>query len=328
MSYSHFSSCERFTLYQLRTTEQLPMDIIAIQMNRSKSSISRELRRNRVNENLYLPDTAQAKMETRRQASKQRFMSISDSTINEVKQRLERYHSPEQISGRLEHEGLGTLSHETIYQMVYANHQGLGEYQRYLRQGQKKRRRRKGLYQKRGTIPGRVGIEHRPAIADLKSEIGHWESDTVIGVNHTGMIVTHVDKASKYLLAGLAKNKTVQQINQVTMGLFEQIEQGFRKTMTFDNGREFCGHQTLADRLGLSCFFANPYHSWERGLNEHTNGLLRQFFPKGTNFKIVKPEALQRAVDLINHRPRKSLDYRTPYEVLYPQPSAPVALQI
>jgi len=328
MSYSHFSSCERFTLYQLRTTEQLSMDIIAIQMNRSKSSISRELRRNRVNENLYLPDTAQAKMETRRQASKQRFMSISDSTINEVKQRLERYHSPEQISGRLEHEGLGTLSHETIYQMVYANHQGLGEYQRYLRQGQKKRRRRKGLYQKRGTIPGRVGIEHRPAIADLKSEIGHWESDTVIGVNHTGMIVTHVDKASKYLLAGLAKNKTVQQINQVTMGLFEHIEQGFRKTMTFDNGREFCGHQTLADRLGLSCFFANPYHSWERGLNEHTNGLLRQFFPKGTNFKIVKPEALQRAVDLINHRPRKSLDYRTPYEVLYPQTSAPVALQI
>jgi transposase, IS30 family len=162
----------------------------------------------------------------------------------------------------------------------------------------------------------------------LKTEIGHWESDTVIGVNHTGMIVTHVDKASKYLLAGLAKNKTVQQINQVTMGLFEHIEQGFRKTMTFDNGREFCGHQTLADRLGLSCFFANPYHSWERGLNEHTNGLLRQFFPKGTNFKIVKPEALQRAVDLINHRPRKSLDYRTPYEGLYPQPSAPVALQI
>jgi transposase, IS30 family len=112
------------------------------------------------------------------------------------------------------------------------------------------------------------------------------------------------------------------------MGLFEHIEQGFRKTMTFDNGREFCGHQQLADGLGLQCFFANPYHSWERGLNEHTNGLLRQFFPKGTNFKIVKPEVLQRAVDLINHRPRKSLDYRTPYEVFYPQPSAPVALQI
>jgi transposase, IS30 family len=328
MSYSHFSSCERFTLYQLRTTENLSMGIIAKRMKRSKSSISRELRRNRINETLYLPDTAQTQMATRRQASKQLFMSVSDSTLNEIKQRLELYHSPEQISGRLEYEGFESISHETIYQMVYANHQGLGEYQRYLRQGQKKRRRRKGLYQKRGTIPGRVGIEQRPPIADEKTQIGHWESDTVIGVNHTGMIVTHVDKASKYLLAGLAKNKTVQQINQVTMGLFEHIEQGFRKTMTFDNGREFCGHQKLADGLGLHCFFANPYHSWERGLNEHTNGLLRQFFPKGTNFKIVKPEALQRAVDLINHRPRKSLDYRTPYEVFYPQPSAPVALQI
>jgi IS30 family transposase len=328
MSYSHFSSCERFTLYQLRTTENLSMGIIAKRMKRSKSSISRELRRNRINETLYLPDTAQTKMATRREESKQLFMSVSDSTINEIKQRLELYHSPEQICGRLKYEGFESISHETIYQMVYANHQGLGEYQRYLRQGQKKRRRRKGLYQKRGTIPGRVGIEQRPPIADEKTQIGHWESDTVIGVNHTGMIVTHVDKASKYLLAGLAKNKTVQQINQVTMGLFEHIEQGFRKTMTFDNGREFCGHQKLADSLGLQCFFANPYHSWERGLNEHTNGLLRQFFPKGTNFKIVKPEALQHVVDLINHRPRKSLDYRTPYEVFYPQPSAPVALQI
>jgi transposase, IS30 family len=241
-----------------------------------------------------------------------------DSTLEQIKQRLELYHSPQQVSGRMKHEGLEYVSHETIYQMIYANHQGLGAYQQYLRQGQKKRRRRKGVYQTRGRIPGRVGIEHRPAIADLKTEIGHWESDTVIGANHTGIIVTHVDKASKFLLAGLAKNKTVEQINQVTIGLFEQIDARFRKTMTFDNGREFCGHLKLADALGLSCFFANPYHSWERGLNEHTNGLLRQFFPKGTNFKIVKPEALKRVVDLINHRPRKSLDYRTPYEEFYP----------
>jgi transposase, IS30 family len=143
-----------------------------------------------------------------------------------------------------------------------------------------------------------------------------------------GAIVTHVDKASKFLLAGLAKNKTVQQVNQVTIGLFEQIGTTFGKTMTFDKGKEFSGHQKLAETLGISCFFANSYHSWERGLNEHTNGLLRQSFPKGTNFKIVKPEALKIAVDLINHRPRKSLDYRTPYEVFCPHPSVPVALQI
>jgi transposase, IS30 family len=162
-------------------------------------------------------------------------MSISESTIEQVKQRLEQYHSPEQLSGRMQREGLDALSHETIYQMIYANHQGLGRYQQYLRQSQKKRRRRKGIHSKRGGIPGRVGIEHRPAIADLKTEMGHWESDTVIGVGHIGAIVTHVDKASKFLLAGLAKNKTVQQINQVTIGLFEQIGDTFRKTMTFDN---------------------------------------------------------------------------------------------
>lgn len=328
MSYSHLSTTERFNLYQYRTIDELTLEEIAAKMKRSKSTISRELKRNSIDGRLYLPDTAQLKMQSRREPSKERFMSVSECTIEQVKQRLELYHSPEQVSGRMKHEGLKPVSHETIYQMIYANHQGLGEYRQYLRQGQKKRRRRKGIYQKRGSIPGRVGIEHRPAIADMKTEIGHWESDTVIGANHTGIIVTHVDKASKFLLAGLAKNKTVQQINQVTMGLFEQIEATFRKTMTFDNGREFCGHQKLSDALGLSCFFANPYHSWERGLNEHTNGLLRQFFPKGTNFKIVKLEALKRVVDLINHRPRKSLDYRTPYEVFCSQPSALVALQI
>jgi IS30 family transposase len=120
-------------------------------------------------------------MQTRRQQAKQPFMSVSLSVLKQLKQRLEQYHSPEQICGRLKREGLAALSHETLYQMIYANHQGLGAYQRYLRQGHKQRQRRRGNQAKRGTIPGRVGIEHRPAIADLKCEIGHWESDTVIG---------------------------------------------------------------------------------------------------------------------------------------------------
>jgi transposase, IS30 family len=328
MSYTQLSTTERVKLYQYRTTEQLTMDEIATQLKRSKRTISRELKRNSIDGKLYLPDTAQTKMQARRAQSKQKFMSINESSIEEVKQRLEQYHSPEQLSGRMKREGLDAVSHETIYQMIYANHQGLGAFQQYLRQCQKKRRRRKEVNAKRGGIPGRIGIKHRPEIADLKTELGHWESDTVIGVAHIGVIVTHVDKASKYLLTGLAKNKTVQPINQVTLELFEQIGDTFRKTMTFDNGKEFSGHQKLAETLGVSCFFASPYHSWERGLNEHTNGLLRQFFPKGTNFKIVKPEALKNVVDLINHRPRKSLDYRTPYEVFCSHPSAPVALHI
>ena len=139
----------------------------------------------------------------------------------------------------------------------------------------------------------------------VKTEIGHWESDTMIGGNHLGVLVTHVDKASKFLVAGLAKNKTASEINRVTEELFQEIPIEKRKTFTCDNGKEFCGHQELSRKLGADFYFATPYHSWERGLNEHTNGLLRQFFPKGTNFKIVKPEAVKRAVNLINNRPRQ-----------------------
>ena len=183
------------------------------------------------------------------------------------------------------------------------------------------------MKEKRGGIPNRVGIENRPAIAEMKTEIGHWESDTVIGVNHSGVVVTHVDKASKYLLAGLGKNKTMEEVNRVTINLLGKVGPAYLKTMTFDNGREFCGHEKLSERLKLQCFFANPYHSWERGLNEHTNGLIRQFYPKSTDFKMVKEEDFQKIVNLINHRPRKSLDYRTPHEVFFGA-SEPVALQI
>jgi IS30 family transposase len=328
MSYNHLSVAERNQLYTLRMIEKLSMSLIAKKMNRSKSTISRELKRNtdEMTKN-YFPDTAKEKMKTRRKQAKGKFKNTSLETIEEIKARLEKYHSPEQIAGRMKNEGLKSVSYETIYQMIYDDYQELGTDKKYLRQKQKQRRR-KGVKQKRGGIPNRVGIEHRPEIADLKTEIGHWESDTMVGCNHMGIVVTHVDKASKYLLAGLAKNKTVQQINEVTIELFKDVQTEFCKSMTFDNGREFCGHQEIAERLGLSCFFANPYHSWERGLNEHTNGLIRQFFPKDTNFKIVKQEDFQIAVDLINDRPRKSLDYRTPREVFFSLSSEPVALQI
>ena len=317
MRFTHLSITERSELYQLRVIEQLSISEIGRRLKRNKSTISRELLRNTDERQIgYLPDTAVALMQARRKQAKVRFQRVSDKTIAEVKQRLEQHHSPEQVAGRMEREGIGKISYETIYLMIYANHQEMGIYQQYLRQKQKQRRR-KSRNQKRGGIPNRVGIENRPKIADLKIEIGHWESDTVIGCNHTGVVVTHVDKASKYLLAGLAKNKTMEEINRVTLKLFESVKSTFRKTMTFDNGREFCGHEKLSESLQIETFFATPYHSWERGLNEHTNGLIREFYPKSTNFKIVKEDNFQKVVNLINHRPRKSLDYRTPYEVFF-----------
>ena len=132
----------------------------------------------------------------RRKDSKKKFNNITDWILHEVKTRLKDYHSPEQISGKLKKEGGEWISYETIYQMIYQNYQGLGIYQRYLRQGRKKRKKRGSLQGKRGSIPNRVGIEQRPAIAGEKKELGHWESDTMIGGNHLGVLVTHVDKAS------------------------------------------------------------------------------------------------------------------------------------
>ena len=328
MSYTQLSASERNRLYELRTTTSLSMRAIGRELGRDSSTISRELMRNRSEEGYYLPDRAQQRMQTRRQQSKTAFSHVSETCIFEIKARLKQYHSQEQIAGRLKREGRARISHETIYQMIYADHAGLKAYQRYLRQGRGKRRKRGGCNSKRGQIPGRIGIEHRPAIADAKTEIGHWESDTIIGGNHHGVIVTHVDKASKFLVAGLGKNKTSSEINKVTIELFNQMSNERLKTMTFDNGKEFSGHAELSERLKLSCYFAHPYHSWERGLNEHTNGLLRQFFPKQTNFRIVKPEALEKAVMWINSRPRKSLDYKTPFEVFYADKSDTVALQI
>jgi transposase, IS30 family len=328
MNYSQLSASERNQVYELRTTTALSMRAIARQLGRDQSTVSRELARNSSEGGYYLPDSAQQKMQVRRQQSKTTFSCVSEICIFEIKKRLKQYHSPEQIAGRLKREGGVRISHETIYQMVYADYEGLKEYQKYLRQGRGKRRKRGGCNSKRGKIAGRVGIEHRPAIADAKTEIGHWESDTMIGGNHHGVIVTHVDKASKFLVAGLGKNKTSSEVNKVTIEFFTEIPEAQLKTMTFDNGKEFSGHAELSKKLGLLCYFANPYHSWERGLNEHTNGLLRQFFPKQTNFKIVKPEALEKAVILINKRPRKSLDYKTPFEVFYLDKLDADALQI
>lgn len=328
MSYTHLSASERIQLHQLRTTTDLSLRAIAEEMGRSQSSLSRELRRNQMSEGYYLPDTAHKKMKIRRQEAKSGFCKISESCLQQIKERLEKGDSPEQISGRLKREGQEHISYGTIYRMIYADFFGLGKYRQNLRHSQRKRRPYGSKKSRQAGIPGRVGIEERPDIADQKIEIGHWEGDTIIGANHTGAIVTHVDKASKYLLAGLVKNKTVEQVNKVTIDLFKEIDREKIITFTFDNGKEFSGHKELSQVLGVSCFFANPYHSWERGLNEHTNGLLRQYFPKGTNFRIVKPEELANAVNLINHRPRKSLDYQTPFEVFYRDMSDADALQM
>ncbi len=326
MSSTHLSAEERMKLYQLKQ-EQFSNRVIARHLGRSPSTICRELKRNQSQAGIYLPDTAQVKMQQRRQAAKTPFSSIPSSCIAQVKARLQQYHSPQQIAGRLKREGQPVASYETIYQMIYQNYEDMGLYAQYLRQSHIRRQKRSSKQSKRGMIPSRIGIEQRPSIAAEKTQIGHWEGDTIIGGNHLGAIATHVDKASKFLVARVMKTRTSAEMNRVSIAAFTQMSADKRRTFTFDNGKEFSGHQQLAEALNMHCYFANPYHSWERGLNEHTNGLIRQFFPKGTNFKLVKQQQVDQVVELINHRPRKSLGYRTPHEVFWGQ-SGDVALQI
>jgi transposase, IS30 family len=325
MSYQQLSLDERQQIYVLKYEDCLSIRAIGRLLKRDASTISRELYRN-ICDNRYLPDTAQHLKVARRKTSKEPFLKASFEILESIKAALREYYSPEQIKGRLKLKSQESVSHETIYQMIYADYRGLGAYRKYLRQSHRVRRRRSGSKSKRGMIPNRVGIEFRPAEVDDKKKNGDWEGDTVIGANHQGGLVTYVDKASKFLMVGLIKNRKAEHVTAVSIQLFQDFAVGQVRTTTFDNGKEFSQHEVFGKAVGADCYFARPYHSWERGLNEHTNGLIRQFFPKCTNFRIIKPEQVTRVMDLINDRPRKSLGYQTPREVFYGQ-SGTVALQ-
>ena len=155
----------------------------------------------------------------------------------------------------------------------------------------------------------------RPEVVNQRKRFGDWEGDTMVGRQHQGRLVTHVERKSRYLLAGKACDGTAASFNQTSQSLFAQIPKQFRKTLTLDNGSENADFQDIERCLNLKVYFAKPYASWERGTNENTNGLIRRYFPKGTNFLNVTHKQLEKVVHLLNHRPRKCLNYRTPFEV-------------
>ena len=308
-----FTLTEREKIYGLKQ-QGISNTQIASQLNKNKSSIGRELKRNKpelLTESDYLPSCAQSLSNRRRGLANSTNKEWTVECLNEVKLRLEATESPEQLRNRMKSEGKQAPSHETIYKMLYENRHEMGVYLEKLRTKRKRRKQRSLKKQKRSLIPNRVGIENRPAIEGK----GYWEGDTVIGKDHQGAIATFADKTSKYFIAQLMGDKTAQSLNQAIKESFANIE--FLKTFTFDNGLEFAGHEELTKILGVQCYFANPYHSWERGLNEHTNRLLRQFFPKKTDFTQITNEQVQQAVRIINNRPRKSLNYLTPNEVYF-----------
>lgn len=314
MTYKQLTQEERYQIYALLKAEKIKAQIAEI-LDRHPATIGREIERN-TGQKGYRPKQAQEKAAERRRnvPKKIKFTGEVEVYVNE---KLRLQWSPEQISGRMEKEIGVRVSHERIYQHLSKDRKDDGTLWENLRRSRKKRKKRYGSRDNRGKIPNRVGIEKRPAIVDRKSRRGDWEGDTVIGSGpQGGALMTLVERKSQYLLVAPVASKSAPDVTRAILERAKTIDPSLFKTLTFDNGKEFCGHETLAAEMNVSVFFARPYHSWERGLNENTNGLVRQYFPKKTSLRDVSCEEVQQVQNLLNHRPRKTLEYLTPYEVL------------
>ena len=311
MTYTQLTQEQRYQIYALMKAN-FNQQQIAFELRIHPSTISRELRRGRGRRG-YRPRQAQQLAESR--AATRHRPRISASTWAVVESLLLKEWSPEQISGRLKLEKQSTVSHERIYQYIYADQRAGGGLHLHLR-CRKKRRKRYGTYSRRGQLPNRIGIEKRPKIVDRRSRIGDWEADTLIGKGHQSGILSVVERKSKLTRLGRIKRRTKEEIKDVALSLLKPVE-ALVHTITSDNGREFAGHEEIAEKLGARFYFAHPFAAWERGLNENTNGLLRQYFPKSADLTSITDEEVHHAEERLNNRPRKTLGFRTPNEVFF-----------
>lgn len=288
---------------------------IARVLGKHPSAISRELKRNRSGRN-YHAGEAKKKLKQRRKRANERFRKITGKLRRLVVSKLKLYWSPEQIAGRLSKElGAAQLCHETIYQFVYEERPDLGKYLR-CQKGKYKRRYGTAQREKAREEAKKRRIDKRPKVVEERTRIGDWEGDTL--GSKPGMkpsILTHVERKSGFLLADRIENKTAEHVREITVKRFSSLPMEKRKTCTYDNGAEFSEFELVERYTKIMVYHAYPYHSWERGTNENTNGLLRQFFPKKANFNLVTQNEVEKAAELINNRPRKRLAYCSPSEV-------------
>jgi transposase, IS30 family len=311
MNYTQLTREQRYQISVLINGAHNQTQIAAL-IGCHKSTISRELRRN-CGQHGYYPSQAQ-QLARGRQRHNHR-PRIPCETWQQVELLVRRQWSPEQINGRLKLEGQRTVSPERIYLYIYADKRRGGSLHRHLR-SQKKQRKRYGGYVRRGQMPNRIGIEHRPAIVASKRRFGDWEGDTIIGARHRGGILSLVERKSKLTRLGKLSNKAAAAVKNRSIALLTPLRDRVF-TITLDNGKEFVQHQQIAAALQASIYFSHPYSAWERGLNENTNGLVRQYFPKKYDFTKITNADLKRVAELLNNRPRKTLGYRTPNEVFF-----------
>ncbi|MGA2113025.1 MAG: IS30 family transposase [Anaerolineales bacterium] len=313
-TYGHLSRDERLLLFQW-VREGCSQAEVARRLGRDKGTISRELRRNAVTPVGYLPDVAQGRYQARRQRCRPR-LRLADRTLRRtVVLLLERGWSPEQIAGRLRaEEGRTVVNHETLYRFIYDSPLGRQEKLfEYLRRGKKKRSKRQGRHVQVRPISNRIFIDSRPWAANQRTEPGHWETDSLLYPHQQALNVL-VDRHSRFTLLTKLAARSAQETSRA---LLLQLAEKPVRSLTSDNGSEYAEHERISHLLHIPFFFCHPYHSWEKGTVENTNGLIRRYLPHCTDLDRVTQLDLDAISSELNDRPRKCLDFLTPAEVLY-----------
>jgi transposase, IS30 family len=287
---------------------------IAKELAVSHTTINNELKRN-TGKRGYTYQQAHKKAQKRKQQPKPSLRKLTSLLLTLLEEKItQEQWSPQQISEWLRLKHNKKISHETIYQHIYQNQKKGGTLHTHLRRKCKPYQKRINGKTNRGQIVGRVDISQRPEIVETRGRLGDWEADTVVGKSHKSAVVTLVERKSRALVVFKVTRSTAE---IVSAGIIEALKHLPVKTITFDNGKEFSYHYKIASALGVATYFAKPYHSWERGTNENTNGLLRQYFPKGTDFGTVSEAEVLAVQEKLNRRPRKCLGFKTPLEVLH-----------
>lgn len=306
--YKQLTQAQRYQLYALKKTNISQAQMAKI-IGVSQSTVSREFKRNTGLRN-YRPKQAHG-LACKRKSSNQHALKMTNDLVAIIESRLCEKLSPEQISGWLLDEKGIAISHETIYRHVWKDKKAGGELYKNLRRRSKPYQSRAKKLAGRGYIKNRIGIEHRPKIVDQKTRLGDWEVDLVIGKGHSGALVTLVERLTRFTLSTRVNDKSAETVTTAMIDLLEPFKADVL-TITADNGKEFAYHEKVTEALGAPVYFCDPYSSWQRGLNENTNGLLRQYWPKKTDFKQISLDEVDRVITQLNNRPRKKLKFKTP----------------
>ena len=316
-TYVQLTEAERELIASMHWEGKGPSEI-ARTIGRDKGTISRELRRNSSQGYIcYTPCQAHKRSAQRKLTARHSRPLLKNENIQRyVRQKLKLNWSPEIIAGRLKKNGQ-SISHEAIYQFIY--HRDTPDREQLISQlcraHRKRRIKGKGRKVRKTKIPNRVSIDTRPKAIDQRKQIGHWEGDTLISRKSKAALHSLTERVTRLLRLSKLKSKSASETNKAVAKALRNLPAKAKRTLTLDNGTENAGHEELTEKLGIKCYFADPYAAWQRGSNEQINGLIRRYLPKGTDFSKIDKDQIKKIEKLINNRPRKCLGFKTPLEV-------------